>query len=88
MAAIALIQPLDWEPPHAMGTALKKQKKREREREGTTEAGALFYRLYKPIEQISKIVLFRIQGFNTLYTHLMYLIFLTHHLSSQPAICY
>ena len=26
LAAVALIQPLAWEPPHAVGTALKSQK--------------------------------------------------------------
>ena len=32
-AAIAPIQPLAWEPPYAVGTALKKTKKRKRKRE-------------------------------------------------------
>ena len=27
LAAVTLIQPLTWEPPHAMGVALKRQKK-------------------------------------------------------------
>ena len=31
-AAIALIEPLAWEPPYAMDAALGKKKKRERER--------------------------------------------------------
>ena len=29
MAATALIQPLDWEPPYATGAALKKQKQKQ-----------------------------------------------------------
>ena len=35
LAATALIRPLEWEPPHATGSALKgqKTKKKERERE-------------------------------------------------------
>ena len=32
-AATALIPPLAWEPPYAMDAALKRQKKRERERD-------------------------------------------------------
>ena len=32
-AAIALIQPLAWEPPYATGVALKKQKKRKEKKE-------------------------------------------------------
>ena len=32
-AAATLIQPLAWEPPYAMGAALKRQKKKKRERE-------------------------------------------------------
>ena len=31
-AAEALIQPLAWEPPYAMGAALKKQKKQKKEK--------------------------------------------------------
>ena len=30
-AAVALIRPLDWEPPYAVGAALKRQKKKEKE---------------------------------------------------------
>ena len=30
-AAVTLIRPLAWEPPYAVGAALKRQKKRERE---------------------------------------------------------
>ena len=37
LAAIALIQPVAWEPPHAMGAALKRQKKKK---EPVVEAGA------------------------------------------------
>ena len=33
LAAIALIRPLAWEPPYAVGVALKKDKKKKRERE-------------------------------------------------------
>ena len=32
-AAVALIQPLAWEPPYAKGAALEKTKKKKRERE-------------------------------------------------------
>ena len=31
LAAVALIRPLAWEPPYAVGAALKKKNKRERE---------------------------------------------------------
>ena len=31
-AAVALTGPLAWEPPYAVGVALKKQKKKKRER--------------------------------------------------------
>jgi len=31
--AIALIRPLGWEPPYAMGAALKRPKKKERKKE-------------------------------------------------------
>ena len=33
LAAAYLIRPLAWEPPYAMGAALKKDKKKKRERE-------------------------------------------------------
>ena len=32
-AAVALIRPLAWEPPYAVSTALKDQKKRKKEKE-------------------------------------------------------
>ena len=35
LAAIALIQPLAWEPPYAVSTALKRQKKKKRVGEET-----------------------------------------------------
>ena len=31
-AAVALIKPLAWEPPYAVGVALKRQRKKEKER--------------------------------------------------------
>ena len=33
-AAIALIRPLDWEPPYAKGAGLKKEKKKEKKTRG------------------------------------------------------
>ena len=45
-AAVALIQPLAWEPPYAAGEALKKQKKKkkrkkERKKESSTQEGGV-----------------------------------------------
>ena len=32
LAAVALIGPLAWEPPYAVGTALKKKKRKEKQK--------------------------------------------------------
>ena len=37
LAATALIRPLAWEPPYALGTALKRQKKKKRKEEEEEE---------------------------------------------------
>ena len=43
-AAVVLIQPLAWEPPYAMGTALKDQKKKKKKKK---DKGEKFSGLYK-----------------------------------------
>ena len=37
LAAVALIQPLAWKPPHAAGAALKRQKKKRKKKENRTD---------------------------------------------------
>ena len=37
LAALALIRPLAWEPPHAVGVALKRQKKKKKKKKGWSD---------------------------------------------------
>ena len=46
-ASVAPISPLAWKPPYAAGAALKKIKKKEREREGERENNCLIYKWNK-----------------------------------------
>ena len=39
LAATALIGPLDWEPPYAMGAALEKAKRQKKEKKKTKKTG-------------------------------------------------
>ena len=42
-AAVTLIQPLAWEPPHAEGAALKKKKRKEKRKKKKGELMPIFY---------------------------------------------
>ena len=37
LAAVALIRPLDWEPPYAVGAAYKEKRKKERKKDRKKE---------------------------------------------------
>ena len=52
-AATALIGPLAWEPPHAVGTALKRQKKKKKKRERINIQNFNIFRLLKMLYQFT-----------------------------------
>ena len=43
LAVVALIRPLNWEPPYAVSAALKRTKKKERDRERKREKKIFFF---------------------------------------------
>ena len=43
LAAVALIRPLAWEPPYAIGAALKRQKTKKVKNKNAEEVGAYMY---------------------------------------------
>ena len=45
LAAIALIQPLDWEPPYAIGVALKEKKEKKKKKRKETSMGIIQFTL-------------------------------------------
>ena len=45
LAAIALIQPLDWESPYAIGVALKEKKEKKKKKRKETSMGIIQFTL-------------------------------------------
>ena len=57
MAATPLIRPLTWEPPYAMGVALKRQKKKKRKKKKRSTSDKQVFqkeRIRKHLEEINK----------------------------------
>ena len=59
-AATALIRPLAWEPPNAMGVALEKTKRQKTNKQTKQTLVAVSYSLKKNSEKIKKVIPFTI----------------------------